>query len=96
MMVRDLDGTMKPLIGISCCVKAFGVFNTPNHAASDSYVRAVLGPVDGIPVLLEDGFKFGGICAWAAYHAAAACRLLREGAVGGAGHFGGPPSPKPF
>ena len=23
---------------------------------------------DGIPVLLEDGFKFGGICAWAAYH----------------------------
>jgi len=43
---------MKPLIGISCCVKAFGVFNTPNHAASDSYVRAVLGPVDGIPVLL--------------------------------------------
>ncbi len=43
---------MKPLIGISCCVKAFGVFGTPNHAASDSYVRAVLGPVDGIPVLL--------------------------------------------
>ena len=35
---------MKPLIGISCCVKAFGVFNTPNHAASDSHVRAVLGP----------------------------------------------------
>jgi len=33
-------------------MKAFGVFNTPNHAASDSYVRAVLGPVDGIPVLL--------------------------------------------
>ncbi len=52
MMARDLHGTMKPLIGISCCVKAFGVFNTPNHAASDSYVRAVLGPVDGIPVLL--------------------------------------------
>ena len=43
---------MKPLIGISCCVKPFGVFATPNHAASDSYVRAVLGPVDGIPVLL--------------------------------------------
>ena len=33
-------------------MKAFGVFNTPNHAASDSYIRAVLGPVDGIPVLL--------------------------------------------
>ena len=43
---------MKPLIGISCCVKPFGVFGTPNHAASDSYVRAVLGPVGGIPVLL--------------------------------------------
>src|SRR5918993_2338553 len=52
MMVRDLDGTMKPLIGISCCVKAFGIFATPNHAASDSYVRVVLGPVGGIPVLL--------------------------------------------
>lgn len=43
---------MKPLIGISCCVKGFGVFNTPNHAASDSYVRVTLGPVGGIPVLL--------------------------------------------
>jgi len=43
---------MKPLIGISCCVKGFGLFNTPNHAASDSYVRVVLGPVGGIPVLL--------------------------------------------
>ncbi len=43
---------MKPLIGISCCVKAFGIFATPNHAASDSYVRVVLGPVGGIPVLL--------------------------------------------
>src|SRR5918997_5673701 len=43
---------MKPLIGISCCMKPFGIFATPNHAASDSYVRAVLGPVDGIPVML--------------------------------------------
>ncbi|TCZ55276.1 gamma-glutamyl-gamma-aminobutyrate hydrolase family protein [Roseicella aquatilis] len=43
---------MKPLIGISCCVKAFGIFATPNHAASDTYVRAALGPVGGIPVLL--------------------------------------------
>ncbi len=43
---------MKPLIGISCCVKGFGIFNTPNHAASDSYVRVVLGPVGGVPVLL--------------------------------------------
>lgn len=43
---------MRPLIGISCCVKAFGAFNTPNHAASDSYVKVVLGPVGGIPILL--------------------------------------------
>jgi len=43
---------MRPLIGISCCVKAFGLFGTPNHAASDSYVRVTLGPIGGIPVLL--------------------------------------------
>jgi putative glutamine amidotransferase len=43
---------MRPLIGISCCVKSFGVFHTPNHAASESYVRVVLGPVGGLPVLL--------------------------------------------
>jgi putative glutamine amidotransferase len=43
---------MKPLIGISCCVKPFGVFGTPNHAASESYVRVALGPAGGIPVLL--------------------------------------------
>jgi putative glutamine amidotransferase len=48
----DLCNVMKPLIGISCCLKPFGIFNTPNHAASDSYVRVVLGPVGGIPVLL--------------------------------------------
>ncbi|WP_135467547.1 hypothetical protein [Crenalkalicoccus roseus] len=28
-------------------------------------------------ILLEDGLKFAGICAWAAYHGDAACRLLR-------------------
>jgi putative glutamine amidotransferase len=43
---------MRPLIGISCCNKAFGIFATPNHAASDSYVRCALGPVGGVPVLL--------------------------------------------
>jgi len=43
---------MKPLVGISCCVKPFGIFATPNHAASDSYVRVVRGPVGGVPVLL--------------------------------------------
>ncbi|MBX9595412.1 MAG: gamma-glutamyl-gamma-aminobutyrate hydrolase family protein [Roseomonas sp.] len=43
---------MRAMIGISCCVKAFGIFATPNHAASDSYVRVTLGPIGGVPVLL--------------------------------------------
>jgi len=43
---------MRPLIGISCCVKPFGPTGMPNHAASDHYVRVVLGPVAGMPVLL--------------------------------------------
>ena len=43
---------MKPLIGISCCSKAFGLYNTPNHAASDTYVRAVDQVIDGVPVLI--------------------------------------------
>ncbi|WP_198369179.1 gamma-glutamyl-gamma-aminobutyrate hydrolase family protein [Roseomonas rosulenta] len=43
---------MKPLVGISCCQKPFGIFGTPNHAASDSYIRVVRGPVTGTPVLL--------------------------------------------
>jgi putative glutamine amidotransferase len=43
---------MRPLVGISCCQKPFGIFGTPNHAASDSYIRVVRGPVAGTPVLL--------------------------------------------
>ncbi len=43
---------MKPLIGISCCTKVFGVFGMPNHAASDTYVRATCEVVGGVPVLL--------------------------------------------
>ncbi len=43
---------MKPLIGISCCTKLFGTFGMPNHAASDTYVRAVDRVVGGVPVLL--------------------------------------------
>ncbi len=43
---------MRAMVGISCCVKGFGTFATPNHAASDTYIRAALGPVDGVPVLL--------------------------------------------
>ena len=43
---------VKPLIGISCCTKQFGVFGMPNHAASNTYVRATDEIVHGVPVLL--------------------------------------------
>lgn len=43
---------MKPLIGISCCTKLFGSYGMANHAASDTYVRAVDQVVGGAPVLL--------------------------------------------
>ena len=43
---------VKPLIGISCCTKQFGVFGMPNHAASDTYVRATDEVIGGVPVLL--------------------------------------------
>jgi len=43
---------MKPLVGISCCRKSFGVFGMVNHAASDTYVRATDQVVGAVPVLL--------------------------------------------
>lgn len=43
---------MRPVIGIPCCVKALGPTGMPNHAVSDHYVRVVLGPVGGLPVLI--------------------------------------------
>jgi putative glutamine amidotransferase len=43
---------MKPLIGISCCVKQFGVFGTPSHAASNTYVHATDNVVGGVAVLV--------------------------------------------
>lgn len=43
---------MKPLIGISCCQKAFGRFAMLNHAVSDTYVRAVGDLVGGVPMLI--------------------------------------------
>jgi putative glutamine amidotransferase len=43
---------VKPLIGISCCTKQFGVFGMPNHAASDTYVKATDEVIGGVPVLL--------------------------------------------
>src|ERR1700742_3508995 len=47
-----LPRVVKPLIGISCCTKQFGIFGMPNHAASDTYVRATDLIVGGVPVLL--------------------------------------------
>ena len=43
---------MKPLIGISCCTKQFGIFGMPNHAASDTYIRATDRLVGAVPVLI--------------------------------------------
>jgi putative glutamine amidotransferase len=43
---------MKPLIGISCCVKLFGTYGRPNHAVSDTYVRAVDLVIGGLPCLI--------------------------------------------
>lgn len=43
---------VKPLIGISCCTKQFGVFGMPNHAASDTYVRATDEVIGAVPVLI--------------------------------------------
>src|SRR5580692_7875568 len=43
---------MKPLIGISCCTKLFGLTGMPNHAASDTYIRATDQLVGGVPVLV--------------------------------------------
>lgn len=44
--------TMKPLIGVSCCIKPFGTFAMRSHGASDTYVRAVDQVVGGVPVLI--------------------------------------------
>ena len=43
---------MKPLIGISCCIKPFGIYQRPNHAVSDTYVRVVDLVVGGLPCLI--------------------------------------------
>jgi putative glutamine amidotransferase len=51
-MLPDYVGRMKPLVGISCCTKLFGMFGMPNHAASDTYVQATHAVVGAVPVLL--------------------------------------------
>jgi putative glutamine amidotransferase len=52
---------VKPLIGISCCTKQFGLFGMPNHAASDTYVRATDEVIGGVPVLLPANGPTGDI-----------------------------------
>ena len=42
----------KPLIGISCCTRQYGIFGMPNHGASDTYVRAVDDVIHGVPILM--------------------------------------------
>ncbi len=43
---------MKPLVGISCCTKLFGLYGMANHAASDTYIRATDLVVGAVPVLV--------------------------------------------
>lgn len=43
---------VKPLVGISCCVKQFGIFGMPNHAASNSYVETTDQLLHAVPVLV--------------------------------------------
>jgi putative glutamine amidotransferase len=43
---------MRPLVGISCCIKSFGPNTLANHAASDACVRAIEQCADAVPVLL--------------------------------------------
>ena len=50
---------MKPLIGISCCIKQFTPVGMPNHAASDTYVRATDEVVQGVPVLIPASCSTG-------------------------------------
>jgi putative glutamine amidotransferase len=54
MIFRNMRSprVVKPLIGISCCTKQFGLFGMPNHAASDTYVRATDEVIGAVPVLL--------------------------------------------
>lgn len=43
---------MKPLVGISCCIKLTGTYGMLTHGASDTYVRAVDQVVGGVPLLI--------------------------------------------
>jgi putative glutamine amidotransferase len=51
---------MKPLVGISCCSRPFGIYAMPNHAASDTYVRVTEAVVGAVPVLLPASGESAG------------------------------------
>jgi putative glutamine amidotransferase len=52
---------MRPLVGLSCCIKSFGPNTLPNHAASDACARAAARLVDAVPVLLPALGEFADI-----------------------------------
>ncbi len=54
---------MRPIIGISCCIKSFGPASLPNHAASDFAVRAVAKYASAVPVLLPALGEAADLCA---------------------------------
>jgi len=59
LQIDTVDGhhppTMRPFIGVSCCIKIFGPAGSaplPNHAASDAAVRAAAEAACGVPLLV--------------------------------------------
>ena len=83
---------MAPMIGITCCRKPFGIFNTVNHAASDTYVRAVDQVVGGIPVLLPANGQGTNIAALLSRLDGIILTGSRSNVL--PAHYGGPPHPE--
>ncbi len=83
---------MKPLIGVSSCTKHFGAFNMPNHAASDTYVRAVANVVGGVPLLFAADLQAADV----ATLVAKLDGLILTGSRSNVhpDHYGGPPHPE--
>jgi putative glutamine amidotransferase len=83
---------VKPLIGVSSCTKHFGAFNMPNHAASDTYVRAVANVVGGVPLLFAADLQAADV----ATLVAKLDGLILTGSRSNVhpDHYGGPPHPE--
>ncbi len=82
---------MKPLIGISCCIKPFGPYQRPNHAVSDTYVRVVDLVVGGLPCLIPAMGERADVAGFAD----AIDGLILTGSPSNVrpSHYGGPPHP---